>query len=778
MLRHPSGTVGLLALAVGAGLIIAWWMYIAPRPVVPSGGLVAAPQQTESSLGEATPDAASAAAGRDLALPAQFATAAVAFLDVQTRQPPPLEGWRMRAAGGTWEPLPTATDGVVVLPRAVWAFVGPPGYEPLEDRVDLMHAEQVVVWVRRLSELEVHVFSRADGAPVPLAGVAHARWPRRIEGMPQPFEAGDWSDEVLTSATGVATLRHFRVPCAVRVLAAGFCPVLLDVDGVESPLRVALDPVAWRPVRVRVLDATTMAAIVPTAVHGWSGSIGFTAAPPDGIDLMLPGDLDPQDALVFEAEDYVRAVVRSHHLSVTNPESPCIVMHRSASLVVDVAPADDRDWHVWLGVPDDEHRVAEPFEARFRIEGGRHRLVVPESAVLEVLARTAAGHTCQRTLVTQPGENHLVLAPGGSPLVIDVESVVAQTSPLDVSTVTARVHLDNGLGAFELVGAAGRLRLPFPEQVYSVTVGLAGHEEVLLRRVADPSLDPAGSLRLKLEPANMTRIEVVDEEGAPVAGMRVYLDGAERSSLRSVSDAHPAWIVESRPHWRGVTESRGRIERLLPNGDYRGLVVLPEMLHGGLRPSHYAPQPFVVSVHGGGTHRVVVDAPRRLVVRVTDASTGLPVRAARIRVGDLADRAPVRATMRTIWVTASSRTIRVDAPGFATSVTGVPEGASSVDVLMHPAGEGVLVLEGDQIESLRGATLVLRCYDGYPTGPQHRIDVVVTAPSATAVHLAGSRLDVRIDDLEWQGSRWRFEPIQPEWVAGGRVVFRAVRVGG
>jgi hypothetical protein len=55
---------------------------------------------------------------------------------------------------------------------------------------------------------------------------------------------------------------------------------------------------------------------------------------------------------------------------------------------------------------------------------------------------------------------------------------------------------------------------------------------------------------------------------------------------------------------------------------------------------------------------------------------------------------------------------------------------------------------------------------------------VVTAPSATAVHLAGSRLDVRIDDLEWQGSRWRFEPIQPEWVAGGRVVFRAVRVGG
>jgi hypothetical protein len=567
MPRHRVGTVGALAFATGVCLLVAWWMGRDSPRITASRDVQVAPPAVESAIGEKLRGPAVEATTREPAAPATVSTAAVAFLEVLTRQPPPLAGWRMRIDGGAWQPLPSATDGVVVLPRAVWSFAGPPGYEPLEDRVDLRHGEQVVVLVRRLSELEVHVFSRADGAPLPLAGVAHALWPRRIEGMPQPFEAGDWSDEVLTSATGVATLRHFRVPCAVRVLAAGFCPVLLDVDGVESPLRVALDPVAWRPVRVRVLDATTMAAIVPTAVHGWSGSIGFTAAPPDGIDLMLPGDLNSEDVLVFEAEDYVRAVVRSHHLSVTNPESPCIVMHRSASLVVDVAPADDRDWHVWLGVPDDEHRVAEPFEARFRIEGGRHRLVVPESAVLEVLARTAAGYTCQRTLVTQPGENHLVLAPGGSPLVIDVESVVAQTSPLDVSTVTARVHLDNGLGAFELVGAAGRLRLPFPEQVYSVTVGLAGHEKVLLRRVADPSLDPAGSLRLKLEPANMTRIEVVDKEGAPVAGMRVYLDGAERSSLRSVSGAHPAWIVESRPHWRGVTDARGRIERLLPDGD-------------------------------------------------------------------------------------------------------------------------------------------------------------------------------------------------------------------
>ncbi|HEB52158.1 MAG TPA: hypothetical protein ENI87_02765 [bacterium] len=213
----------------------------------------------------------------------------------------------------------------------------------------------------------------------------------------------------------------------------------------------------------------------------------------------------------------------------------------------------------------------------------------------------------------------------------------------------------------------------------------------------------------------------------------------------------------------------------LVDGDYQGLLAPAGELLGGRQCNLYATDPISFGVRGASVCDVVVDPPRRLLVRVTDAFTGLPVPSCRIHAGARVDLAPVPGAHRAVWIPQSCTSLQVDAPGYASAVAQVSD-EGELDIPMYPGGTGILTIESTAAEELAGARITVRCRE--PGGHRVSVAVVLRTPGSVPIHIPGARGEVTVDDLEWKGSEWRFDPVQSSWSAGGHIIFRAVVCNG
>lgn len=770
--KHLTTVAALLLVGICGWLLWCFSGAAAPPSEPPEGGFASADSAVRAGsigtaqAGDVVADAVRVGAGQDSVL------GQVAFLDASSLAPISPAGWQARQDNGDWRTLPGSADGVLQLARAIWEFQPAQDLRILEAKVDLRVEPRQIVWVHHKRELQVVVTSRRDGLPIQEARIGSASWSSRgADEAEHGARRFHWSSDTITDALGRARLHELQLPCALRVVAAGYEPLLIDIGAVEDPLRVAMDEANSDSIRILVVDGESGGPVGPIAVGSWCGGLELTRGDEGVVALRLPGALSPEDRLVVEAEGYAPAVVVVDRLKVTDGGLPKVVLRRLCTLLIHGEASAEDSWQIWVQGAVEIGSVGLPFEDQFRFQNGSARRAVPVGSRLEVLGRTAKGDCHETSLHTHPGENVLTLGAGGPQLRLVLQS--AASNPLvDVGGLraTAEVRLTDGLPSFRVEAAGGELVIPHPSRVSNLSVRLAGHEAVRLRRVADAAVDPAGSIVLPLAIAHPVRLRVVDDQDRPVPGLRLLVTSAERESSRRGNTGHGAWTVEVRSPVPVVTDGRGIAALHLAEGAYFARGGLPREAVGAPGGLPYAGPLVRFEVAAAGEHRLVVDPPRKIAIRATDGATGQPLRKVLVRAAGIADLEPVAAIGRAIWVPRSCGRITLDAPGYLTASVDLHPDVSVANGVMHAGGVGTLVLEGPHAGSLRGATLVLRSRD--PRGNRGRSVVLVDDPGAVRIELAGAQLEVSIDPAEAGDRRWRFEPVVSRWDAGGVLRFR------
>lgn len=770
--KHLTTVAALFLVGVCGWLLWCFSGAAAPPSVPPEGGLAGA--GADDRVGSIAPAQAGGVAAYAVrtAVDEESILGQVAFLDAASLEPISPAGWLARQAGGDWRTLPGSADGVLQLARAVWEFQPAQGLTILEAKVDLRVDTQRIVWVQRKVEVQIVVTSRGDGAPIREARIGFASWSSRgAEEAEHGARRFQWSSDTITDAAGRARIGDLQLPCALRVVAAGFDPLLIDVGMVDGPLQVAMDESRPDSIRMSVVDGESGSPVGPIAIGSWCG--GFEVTREDGgvVALKLPSTLSPEDRLVVEAEGFAPVVVVVDRLRAADGGVPKVVLRRLCTLVVHGEATAEDPWQVWVRGAVETGSVGLPFEDHVRVHEGPVRRAIPVGARLEVLGRTARGDCHEASMLPHPGENVLTLGAAGPILRLVLEPAAApRVAGVGGLRSTAEVRLTGGLPGFQVDAAGGALVIPHPSRVSSITVRMAGHEAVRLRRVADATIDPAGSLALPLSIAHPVRLNVVDDQDRPIPGLRLLLAGAERESSRRMTTGHGAWTVELRSPVPVLTDGRGVASLRLVEGAYLGMVQLPREVVGAPGAIHYAGQSVRFQVAGAGEHRLVVDPPRKIAILATDGATGQPLRKVLVRAAGIADLEPVAAIGRAIWLPRSCGRITLDAPGYLSAAVDLHPEVPVAPIVMHAGGVGTLVLEGPHAGSLRGATLVLRSRD--PRGNRGRSVVSVDDPSAVRIELAGAQLEVSIDPAEAGDRRWRFEPMVSRWDAGGVLRFR------
>lgn len=770
--KHLTTVAALLLVGVCGWLLWCFSGAAAPPSVHTEGGLAGA--RSGAHVGSIAPAQAVGAAADAVRVAAdeESILGHVAFLDAASLEPISPARWLARQAGGEWRALPGSADGVLQLARAVWEFQPAQDLRILEAKVDLRVEPQQIVWVQRKLEREIIVTSRRDGLPIQEARIGSASWSSRgADEAEHGARRFQWSSDTITDALGRARLNDLQLPCALRVVAAGYEPLLIDIGAVDDPLRVAMDEANSDSIRMLVVDGESGGPVGPIAVGSWCGGLELTHGGEGVVALKLPGTLSPEDRLVVEAEGYAPAVVVVDRLRGADGGLPKVVLRRLCTLLIQGEASAEDPWQVWVQGAAEIGGVGLPFEDQFRFQDGPARRAVPVGSRLEVLGRTAKGDCHETSLDTHPGENVLTLGAGGPQLRLVLQSA-ASNRLVDVGGLraTAVVRLTDGLPSFRVEAAGGELVIPHPSRVSNLSVRLAGHEAVRLRRGADAAVDPAGSIVLPLAIAHPVLLRVVDDQDRPVPGLRLLVTGAERESSRRMTTGHGAWTVEVRSPVPVFTDGRGVASLRLVEGAYLGMVQLPREVVGAPGAIHYAGQWVGFQVSGAGEHRLVVDPPRKIAILATDGATGQPLRKVLVRAAGIADLEPVAALGRAIWVPRSCGRITLDAPGYLTASVDLHPEVPVAPVVMHAGGVGTLVLEGPHADTLRGATLVLRSRD--PRGNRGRSVVSVDDPGAVRIELAGAQLEVSIDPAEASDRRWRFEPVVSRWDAGGVLRFR------
>src|SRR5690606_39085522 len=137
-----------------------------------------------------------------------------------------------------------------------------------------------------------------------------------------------WSSDTITDALGRARLHDLQLPCALRVVAAGYEPLLIDIGAVEDPLRVAMDDANSDSMRMLVVDGESGGPVGPIAVGSWCGGLELTREDVGVVALKLPSTLSPEDRLVVEAEGYAPVVVVVDRLRAADNGVPKVVLRR------------------------------------------------------------------------------------------------------------------------------------------------------------------------------------------------------------------------------------------------------------------------------------------------------------------------------------------------------------------------------------------------------------------------------------------------------------------
>ncbi|MCE9594388.1 MAG: hypothetical protein K8S98_09350 [Planctomycetes bacterium] len=629
------------------------------------------------------------------------------FLSALDRRP--VAGkWFARGARDDSGPLALESDasGSARLPVGTWNLeCRDTKWCVAADAFALTADEPRTVWVQRRGSL---AFQLADPSGRAIADV-RAEW--------FPYRGGE-ADAFASSTEALRAPTLTARSNSSGALTFGDCPIDSGVAVFVHPdfarrtywvsseqprtIELTLEP-SHRPPRVvafvRCGDGEPLTSV---SVRSTVGSLlASDAATPSTV--AIPAWVDAHEALVVESPTCFRSDFKladvGERVAVHGVTQLRLRVTSSASIEASVRMS------AWC--PREDPACATPnFAPSKSVRTNEEFLIAcPADTTLVLRARGADGSFAERTIEVGRDECRVDL-PLGSGSDTWTAHVVGETGE-PLPEAWARTPQESGGSVRVRADASGRLVVPLAAETSIVEVGATGYVPVRVARALGEDVSSVHA-EIVLRRARRFCVRTIGPDGAPLAGLGLRLwpgVGASADDVRASS----AWSAvprraslqttdaDGRAWFDGVAGGKAKLDVLLPAIHRSDAFEETLLLQSSELDSSAEQDEYVVTVA----------APKRICLRVREASSSLPVESFRLRSRDGAFDLEVEGDAWCGWISSRFETLTVEVPQVGRADFDVA-GASADEVAIVRVVPTVLsevVVTGAASASLNGAAV-------------------------------------------------------------------------
>lgn len=672
----------------------------------------------------------------------------------------------LRCTSSSQESRLTATDanGVVALPVGVWRF-GVPDIVFLEPEAIIQEGTRTVLWGSAAASVTVTVVT-SGGEPIVGASV---RW-----ACDNPSGINrHWDGHAETNAIGEAVL-HAVPACALRlrVAAFGFESQIFTEWSPESQLRIVLKACS-AVARLALVDGVTAQPVEAASFHCSLGEIDARSAGRGVFEIQLSHLSMPTEEIEVRCERYaIRRVSCDPSVGTQR-----VLLDPAARLKASLARSDiGARMIVTAPWPVTGHPASPSQSIQYgRLSNGGHcDFWLPIGSAARIEAYTDDGEFGQ-TVIPRISQD------------TDIAIDTAVSDSLEVACYQQGRLIDKQVRAtIEVAGAplsvsgshGGSVAVPFVDYTDVITIQGPGMEDIRLYPVDGVR---SGRLRLDLNTPVEYRLVVIDESGKPFAGAEVRMVNMDPPPLDKfpslngrVPTSHPAWVRKVAPTRFAFTDAEGHLRLVVSPGRW----TVRARCAGTAPP--YADLYYAVErdvVLSVGQFRDHITLPRNKVVQVHayDAISAEPVVGLSVYGDHLVGSGRRLSTSRPmISVPTSTTWLEVAADGYTKRRVEIGDRDVIAISLSSGLSTGRIRFVGDHVSELVGSDVLVFSTRGGGRDDSILWSKAVRVDAGGVVELSAGIRDGTAVHVAKSG-HFRFEPVQPVWIAGGEVRFRVAK---